>query len=80
MSEEFFDHIVYSKNVIEFDELALKTDITSAITTATGKQALLTALGISGPYANNAAAVTASIPVGQAYFQTTTLKLFVVTA
>lgn len=65
----------YAKNVIEFDEIALKTDITSAVTTATGKQALLTALGIPGPYANDAAAKAASVPIGGVYYITTTLKL-----
>ena len=63
-----------AKNVIEFDELALKTDIT--------KQALLTALGIPGPYANDAAAkaATPSVPVGGVYYITTTLKLATVMA
>lgn len=65
----------YAKNVIEFDEIALKTDITSAVTTATGKQALLTALGIPGPYANDAAAKAALVPIGGVYYITTTLKL-----
>ena len=65
-----------SKNIIEFDELALKTDIT----TATGKQALLTSLEIPGPYANDAAAKVGSVPIGGTYFVTTTLKLATVMA
>ena len=66
------------KNVIEFDELALKTDLTAA----TAKQALLTAIGIPGPYANDAAAkgATPAVPIGGIYYTTTTLKLATVMA
>jgi len=71
-----------AKNIIEFDELALKTDITTAIATATGKQALLTALGIPGPYADDAAAkaATPAVAVGGVYYITTTLKIATVMA
>ena len=67
-----------SKNVIEFDELALKTDVTSAVT----KQALLTSLGIPGPYADDTAAkaATPAVAVGGTYYVTTTLKLATVMA
>jgi len=56
----------YAKNIIEFDELALKTDVT--------KQSLLTVLGIPGPFANDAAAA-ATVAVGGVYYVTTTLKI-----
>lgn len=69
-----------AKNVIEFDELALKTDVTSAVSTATAKQALLTALGIPGPYASDVAAKAGNVPVGGVYYITTTLKLATVMA
>lgn len=75
-----------AKNVLEFDELALTANVTtaiaSAVSTATGKQALLTALGIPGPYANDAAAkgATPAVPVGGIYYITTTLKLATVMA
>ena len=45
----------YAKNVIEFDDIALKTDVATAIT----KTSLLTALGIP-TYANQTAANTFS--------------------
>ena len=61
----------YAKNVIEFDELALKTDVATAIT----KASLLTALGVPGPFVNDAAAATGGIAVGGLYYVTTTLKL-----
>jgi len=71
-----------SKNVIEFDELALSANVTTAIAAATTKQALLTSLGIPGPYADDAAAkaATPAVPVGGVYYITTTLKLATVMA
>ena len=75
-----------AKNIIEFDELALTANVTAAIaaaiTSATGKQALLTTLGIPGPYADDSAAkaATPAVPVGGVYYVTTTLKLATVMA
>ena len=60
-----------AKNIIEFDELALKTDVATAIT----KQSLLTALAIPGPFADDTAAATGGVAVGGLYYVTTTLKL-----
>lgn len=58
-----------AKNVIEFDELALKTDLTAA----TAKQALLTTLGIP-TYANETSAGTALAP-GVVYYNTETARI-----
>ena len=71
-----------AKNVIEFDELALASTVATNLATATTKQALLTALGIPGPYADDAAAkaATPAVPVGGVYYITTTLKLATVMA
>jgi len=71
-----------AKNVIEFDELALASTVATNLAAATAKQALLTALGIPGPYADDAAAkaATPAIPVGGVYYITTTLKLATVMA
>ena len=64
----------YAKNIIEFDELALKTDIA----TATTKSALLTVLGIP-TYADQTAANTA-LPAGDVYYNTATGKVASATA
>ena len=63
-----------AKNIIEFDELALKTDIA----TATTKSALLTVLGIP-TYADQTAANTA-LPAGDVYYNTATGKVASATA
>lgn len=60
----------YAKNVIEFDELALKTDITKAL--------LLTTLGIP-TYADQTAANTA-LAAGVVYYNTATAKVESATA
>lgn len=68
-----------AKNVIEFDELALKTDITGVNSgTNTGdetKAGLLTKLGIPGPFADDTEAAAGSVAIGGLYYVTTTLKL-----
>lgn len=68
-----------AKNVVEFDTLALKTDITGTNSgTNTGdetKAGLLTKLGIPGPFADDTAAATGSVAVGGLYYVTTTLAL-----
>lgn len=71
-----------AKNVIEFDELALAATVATNLAAATTKQALLTALGIPGPYADDAAAkaATPAVPIGGVYYITTTLKLATVMA
>lgn len=71
-----------AKNVLEFDELALAATVETNLASATTKQALLTALGIPGPYANDAAAkdATPAVGVGGVYYVTTTLKLATVMA
>ena len=67
------------KNIIEFDELALKTNITGVNSgTNTGdetKAGLLTKLGIPGPFADDTAAAAGNVAVGGLYYVTTTLKL-----
>ena len=65
---------IYSKNIIEFDELALKTDVATAIT----KTSLLTALGIP-TYADQTAANTA-LAAGVVYYNTATDKVESATA
>ena len=71
-----------AKNVIEFDELALAATVAANLAAATTKQALLTALGIPGPYADDAAAkgATPAVGIGGVYYITTTLKLATVMA
>jgi hypothetical protein len=64
----------YAKNVIEFDTMALKTDIA----TATSKTALLTALGIP-TYADQTAA-NAALAAGVVYYNTATGKVESATA
>ena len=68
-----------SKNIIEFDELALKTDITGVNSgTNTGDETragLLTKLGIPGPFADDTAAAAGNVAIGGLYYVTTTLKL-----
>ena len=64
----------HAKNVIEFDEIALKTDVATAIT----KTSLLTALGIP-TYANQTAANTA-LAAGVVYYNTATDKVESATA
>lgn len=71
-----------AKNVIEFDELALSATVATNLAAATTKQALLTALGIPGPYADDTAAkaATPAVPAGGVYYVTATLKLATVVA
>lgn len=63
----------YAKNVIEFDDIALKTDVATAIT----KTSLLTALGIP-TYADHTAA-NESLAAGVFYYNTATDKLEIAT-
>lgn len=69
-------------NVVLLDDIAMKTDITGTNSgTNTGDEThagLLTKLGIPGPYADQTAAIAAGVPNKSIYYQTTTLKLFVV--
>lgn len=66
-------------NILPVNEVALKTDITgtnSGINTGDETQAaLLTKLGIPGPFADDTAAATGLVPVGSLYYVTTTLEL-----
>lgn len=68
-----------AKNVIEFDELALAANVTTAIAAASTKANLLTTLGVV-TYADNEAALAASVPVGTVYYSDEVSKLMVVLA
>lgn len=66
-------------NAVDYDEFALTVNVAAAIAAASTKANLLTVLGVS-TYVDNAAALTASVPVGTVYYASVAAKLMSVLA